>query len=275
MVAYESSYGLTISPFQNTPDPRFLFRSQSHQEALDRLLYAVEAREMAVLVGEVGTGKTLLTRALLDELDDAEYDVAMLLNPRLSPTQLLRTLAVEWGVAQPRRARADLWAQLSDRLWECHTAGVLPVAIIEEAQLITRSELLDELRLLTNFQLDDANLLSLILVGQPELKETLGRDRLRAFRQRIGVQYELLPLTETDSVCYVQHRLAVAGRVEPLFTTDALAALYQYSQGLPRSLNHLANMALLAGFASGARGIDGALVHDVAHDVEGRWRADL
>jgi len=271
---YESFYGLTAKPFRNTPDPRFLFRSTAHQEALDRLLYAVEERELTVLVGEVGTGKTLLTRALLDELDETKHAVAMLLNPRLTPTQLLRTLAIEWGVVKPRRSRADMWAQLSDRLWESHTAGILPVAIIEEAQLFKRSEVFDEIRLLTNFQLDDANLLSLVLVGQPELKAKLSTDRLRAFRQRIGIQYELEPLSEADSARYIQHRLAVAGRAGPLFSDGALAALYQHARGLPRSLNHLANMALLSGFTRGLHEIDQALVHSIAHDVEGRWSVE-
>ena len=268
---YESFYGLTAKPFQKTPDPRFFFRSEGHQEALDRLLYAVEERELTVLVGEVGTGKTLLTRALLDELDDTRHEVAMLINPRLAPTQLLRALAVEWGVTKPRRYKADVWGQLSDRLWECHEAGVLPVAIIEEAQIIKRPDVFDELRLLTNFQLDDANLLSLILVGQPELKARLRRDRLRAFRQRIGIQFELLPLSEADSARYIQHRLAVAGRTEPLFTEGALAALYEHSQGLPRSLNNLANMALLAGFTRQMHEVDVDLVHSIVHEVEGRW----
>ena len=268
---YESYYGFTTKPFRNTPDPRFLYRSEAHQEALDRLLYAVEERELTVLVGEVGVGKTLLTRALLDELDEERYVVAMLINPRLTPTQLLHALAVEWGVANPKRSKAALWGQLSDRLWECHQAGLLPIAIIEEAQILTRSDVFDELRLLTNFQLDDANLLSLILVGQPELKAWLSRDRLRAFRQRIGIQFELLPLSEADSARYIQHRLAVAGRTRPLFTEGALAALYEHSQGLPRSLNNLANVALLTGFTRGMREIDGDLVHGVVHDVEGRW----
>jgi len=197
--------------------------------------------------------------------------VAMLLNPRLSPTQILRTLATEWGVATPKRYKADLWEQLSDHLWECHEAGVLPIAIIEEAQLIGRSDVFDELRLLTNFQLDDRNLLSLILVGQPELKKRLSRKRLLAFRQRIGIQFDLTPLSRSDTSQYILHRLKVAGRHKLLFTDEAVAALYEHAQGLPRSLNNLANMALLAGFAEQAQVIDKALVDSIIYDVEGRW----
>ena len=269
---YENYYGFNQKPFQKTPDPSFFYRSDAHQEALDRLLFAVEESDLMVIVGEVGTGKTLLTRALLEELDDEAHLVAMLLNPRLTPTQLLRTLALEWGIAEPKRYKADLWAQLSDRLWECHQAGILPVAIIEEAQLINRADVFDELRLLTNFQLDDSNLFSLILVGQPELKKYLNRKRLRAFRQRIGIQYDLKPLSRNEAEQYIQYRLRIAGRVGSLFSEDAITTLYEHAQGLPRSLNNLANMALLAGFTRQAQTIDRSLVESIVYDVEGRWR---
>ena len=268
---YESFYGLLEKPFQKTPDPRFFFRSETHQEALDRLLYAVEEREIAVLVGEVGTGKTMLTRALLDELDEERHPTAILLDPRLSVAHLRRVLAQEWGVTHPRRNKADLWNQLSDKLMEYYEAGVLPVAIIEEAQLINRSEVFDELRLLTNFQLDHANLCSLIIVGQPELKAKLRTDRLRAFRQRIGIQYQLPALSESGTTQYIQHRLKVAGRSTALFTNEALAALYRHSHGLPRSLNNLAGMALVAGFAKEAHMIDRSLIDEVSGEVEARW----
>jgi general secretion pathway protein A len=271
---YESFYGLTGKPFQKTPDPRFLYRGTQHQEALDRLLYAVEERELVVLVGEVGSGKTLLTRALVDALPADKHEIAMLLNPRLTQSQLLATLAAEWGVPAPKRGKADLWRQLAARLMECHSKGILPVAIVDEAQFIARPEVFDELRLLTNYQLDDLNLCSLVIVGQPELKKRLATPRLRAFRQRIGMQYELRPLSAADTTAYVLHRLAVAGRTQPLFEHEALAAIHRHTGGLPRSINNLANMALLAAFTMDSPLVTAAIVEDVLYDVEGRWRAE-
>jgi len=252
---FEAHFGLREKPFKKTPDPRYLFLNESYEEALEQLLYAVEERDLALLTGEVGSGKTLLSRALIDRLGD-RYEVGMILNPRLSPRQFLKTVASEIGVPEPRFHAADLLEQIHDRLLELDEAGRPALLVVDEAHLIPGKGTFEEIRLLTNFQLDDRNLIALVLIGQPELRERLQHRTYRALTQRIGAQFHLVPLAEAETAAYLRHRLKVAGTERALFTPEATRVLHRASGGLPRVLNHLATQALLEGLARGAREID-------------------
>lgn len=263
---YQEFYRIKEKPFSKTPDPRFLFLSHQHREALARLQFAVEEREFFVLTGEVGSGKTTLSRALIDSLGD-DTKLVLIINPRLSPVQLLRSLIQGLG-SKPRSGRDGLWDQLSDLLFELFEQEKQAVLIVDEAQLIPEKATLDELRLITNFQLDDFNLLTLILIGQPELKERLKRPGYRALHQRVGIRYHLGSLEREETGAYLVFRLGVAGRDEELFTPEAVDRIYFYSQGLPRIINNLAASALVEGFGREAEEIGPEIIEDVAADLD-------
>ena len=263
---YEKYYGFKVKPFVKTPDPRFLYLSKNHEEALARLQYSVEEREIAVLTGEVGCGKTTLTRVLIDSLNE-RYRVVLILNPRLTSMEFVRTLCARLGCDTSSPHKNDMIDGIYGRLYEDHQAGVIPVVIIDEAHLIPYRETFEEIRLLTNFQMDDMNLLSLILVGQPELKRKLGVPSLYALRQRVGLFYHLSPIREEEINPYLEHRVRAGGREAPLFTGDAISCLYRYSGGIPRIINSLATMALLEGFSRDAAIIDGRIVEVAAKEI--------
>jgi type II secretory pathway predicted ATPase ExeA len=262
---YEEYWGLREKPFRKTPDPRYLFLNDTYEEALERLLFAVEEMELALLTGEVGAGKTLLTRALVDRIGE-RFEVGMVLNPRLSPRQFLRTAAAELGVAEPRFHSSDLLDQVHERLLALDEAGRAALLIVDEAHLIPGKPTFEEVRLLTNFQLDDRNLVAIVLVGQPELRERLRHRTYRALTQRIGVSFNLVPLAGADTVAYVRHRLAVAGAQRPIFTDEAVVRLHAASSGIPRVVNQLATQALLEGMAQGVREVDAAVIDAVAKE---------
>src|SRR5574341_207391 len=240
---YTGFYRLQDKPFSKTPDPRYLFRSSHHTEALARLQYAVEERELAVLTGGIGSGKTLLSRALMDSLDE-EHPIALVVNPCLSPIQLLRTVAQRLGVAHPDGDKGAVVEQIHTQLDAHDEKGKCPVVILDEAQLIEDRHTFDEIRLLTNFQLDDRNLLAVILIGQPELRQRLLRSPFWALRQRIGILYHLRALNRLETREYIMFRLSVAGRTAPLFTDDAVSRVYSLSHGVPREINNICSCAL-------------------------------
>ena len=249
---YEVYYGLREKAFRKTPDPRYLYLNEVYEEALEQLLYAVEEMELALLTGQVGSGKTLLSRALVDRVGE-RYEVGMILNPRLTPRQFLRTVASELGVASPRFHASDLMDQIHERLLALDDEGRAALLIVDEAHLIPGKPTFEEIRLLTNFQLDDRKLIAVVLIGQPELRERLRARAYRALTQRIGA---LTPMTEADTRAYVSYRLAVAGAPRPLFTDGALALLHRASEGIPRVVNHLATQALLEGMGREVQLVD-------------------
>jgi len=259
---FEAHYGLKEKPFRKTPDPRYLYLNETYEEALAQLLYAVEEMELALLTGEVGSGKTLLTRTLLDRVGE-RYEVGMILNPRLSPRQFLKTVATELGVAEPRFQTSDLMDQIYERLQALDEAGRAALLIVDEAHLIPGKPTFEEIRLLTNFQLDDRNLVAVVLVGQPELRERLRHRAYRALTQRIGAQFHLTPLTEPESKAYILHRLKVAGAERELYSDKALQLLHSAAKGVPRVLNHLATQCLIEGMARGAALVDEDVVKAV------------
>src|SRR6266478_1469592 len=219
---YLEYYGLSEPPFDITPNPRFLFYSAKHREAYNHLLYGIRERKGFVqLTGEVGAGKTTLCRALLEALDEL-YATALLLNPVMSAEELVKAIAIEFGLPVHGLDRLDTLAVINQFLLHQVEAGKESVLIIDEAQDLTE-ELLEQVRLLSNFETDDRKLLQIVLLGQPELRARLNNPRLRQLRQRITVRYHLPPLTRQEVSQYVQHRLHVSGgNGVPYFTRPAL-----------------------------------------------------
>lgn len=264
---YEEFYGLKKKPFSKTPDPEFLYLSKTHEEALARLQYAVEEREIALLTGEVGSGKTTITRALMDNLDEVKYRTVLVLNPRLSPLQFLKLLLKRLDIPQVPSNRHELTELLYERIYELYSSGITPVLIIDEAQLISDRKVFEELRLLSNFQLDKENLLSIILVAQPDIRKRIRNRVYLPLRQRIGLYYHIGPLTEEEVKEYIEFRLKKAGRLEPLFTDGAIKRIYLYSGGIPRMINNIANIALLEGMGRERDIIDEAIVDAAASEL--------
>jgi len=264
---YEAFYGLNERPFSKTPDPRFLFQCRGHREALARMQYAVEERDMVLLTGEIGCGKTTLSRALMDALD-GNFRVMLLINPRLTPLEFLRSLAHRLDIVEPARFKTDLLEQIGTALYRCYEEGVYPVLVIDEAQLVPHKETFDEIRLLTNFQLDDSNLLSVVLMGQPELRRRLRHRAYEPLRQRIGMQYDLQPLNRDETADYLDFRMVTAGGEPGLFMPAAIDQIFDYSGGVPRKINHAASLALLEGFGRESRVIDPNIVAAVMHELQ-------
>jgi type II secretory pathway predicted ATPase ExeA len=264
---YLDYYGFSEKPFDKTPNPAFFYRSPIHEEALARLQHGAEEREFTVLTGEIGTGKTLLSRALIDSLDDSFLPI-LLVNPRLSPNQFLKTIARRLGVPSPPFFRADLLDQINTTLYNCYEESRCPVIIIDEAQLIPSKATFDEIRLLTNFQLDDSNLLSLILIGQPELRRRLKHSSYDAIRQRIGIRYHLGSMGREDTGNYISHRLRAVGGDPGLITEEAADVVFRYSGGLPRVINNIVSNALLMGFSKELPVVGPDIILDVVEDLD-------
>lgn len=263
---YKEFYGFTEKPFSKTPDPRYLYLSRGHREALARLKYVLEEREMALLTGEIGCGKTTLSRALMDSMGDG-YRFCFVLNPRLSPFEFLRYVARSLFSDVPASSKEDLLQEMTDSLYRMHCEGTTPVLVIDEAQLVPDRELFDEIRLLTNFQLDDRNLISVILMGQPELRTLLAAPQHEPFRQRIAISYHLQPLSLEETQEYLDFRMEVAGGSPGLFTPDAVLRIFELSGGVPRMINLIATNALLEGFGRGASLLDAELVEALRDEL--------
>lgn len=269
---YTSFFGLAEPPFAITPDPRYLYLSDRHAEALAHLLYGVtHSGGFVQLTGEVGTGKTTVVRSLLAQVPD-NADVALILNPRVSPLELVQGICDELRLPVAEGARSSI-KQLVDVLNEYllarHALGRRVVVIIDEAQQLS-PEVLEQVRLLTNLETATTKLLQVILIGQPELRELLARTDLRQLAQRVTGRYHLEPLTQDETLAYVRHRLKVAGAIAPLFTAAALKEIHRLSRGTPRLINVLCDRALLAAYTQEENRVTPALVRVAASEVHGR-----
>lgn len=263
---YLSYFALKERPFGKTPDPRFLFLSKGHDEALARLEYAVEEREIALLTGDVGCGKTTLSRALMDRCGATSHFV-LIFNPRMGALEFLRTVAHGLEVGEPARTKDDLLRQITAVLYQMHAAGIRPVLVVDEAQAITELEVFDEIRLLTNYQLDHHNLLSILIMGQPELRDLLRYQPMEPLRQRIALHFHLQPLSLEETMEYLDYRLTAAGGSPGLFTPDAVQAIQELSGGVPRRINAIATNALLVAYGNDAAVIDAAIIQEVRDEV--------
>ena len=266
---YKAFYGLNDNPFSIAPNPHYMFLSDRHREALVHLTYGLgETGGFVLLTGEVGTGKTTVSRCLLQQLPE-NTDTAFILNPSLTEQELLATLCDELGITYGENPSIkQLTDLLSQYLLNSHKNGRNTVLIIDEAQHL-RSEVLEQLRLLTNLETDTKKLLQVILIGQPELQQLLKRQDLRQLAQRITARYHLLPLNADELALYVQHRLQVGGRHEPLFTAKSIRRLHHYSGGIPRLTNLLCERALMAGYGQSKVPIDHKMVDQAAMEVLG------
>ena len=267
---YTSFFGLHERPFTITPDPRYLFMSERHAEALAHLIYGVtESDGFIQLTGEVGTGKTTLVRSVLQKLP-AEADVALVLNPQLTALEFLRVICQELAIDLPaeRDSPRALIDSLNHYLLDAHARGRRTILIVDEAQNLS-AEVLEQVRLLTNLETSRRKLLQIILIGQPELRELLARNDLRQLAQRVTGRYHLTPLDEQDALRYLEHRLSVAGAVQPIFTTGAKKAIFRISRGIPRLMNVVADRALLGAYAEERRSVDKRLVRRAAAEVTG------
>jgi general secretion pathway protein A len=269
---YTSFFGLSEKPFAITPDPRYLFMSERHAEALAHLLYGItEAGGFIQLTGEVGTGKTTVVRTLLERMP-GHADVAVILNPQLSPLQFVLTICEELGIflrEDDTTSLKDLIDVLNRRLLDAHAKGRRIVVIVDEAQNLT-PETLEQVRLLTNLETPSQKLLQIILIGQPELREVLDRMELRQLAQRITGRYHLAPLTRPETASYVNHRLRVAGANGEIFTSQALREVHRLSNGIPRIINVICDRALLGAFTQESHRVSPALVRAAASEVYGR-----
>lgn len=279
---YEQHFGLHHKPFAITPDPRYLFLSARHREALAHLLYGVgEGGGFVQLTGEVGTGKTTLCRSLLEQLPE-QVDLALILNPRLDAVELVAAICDELKVPYPPGSTSlkVLVGALNDHLLQSHAAGRRTVLVIDEAQNLN-PEVLEQVRLLTNLETAETKLLEIILLGQPELREILERPDLRQLAQRITARYHLGSLSPEETIAYVRHRLRVAGVSRPLFTPGALKALVKLSGGTPRLINVICDRALLGAYAEDRNDVDAQVLRQAAREVQAqgnlpeRWRRSL
>lgn len=246
---YESHFGLTEKPFSLTPNPRFLYLSRTHQEALAHLRYGLENRVGFIAVtGEVGTGKTTILRLLFDQLDETRFRLAMIFNPCLSAMELLRNVNREFGLPARKHSNLALVEELNQFLLAENRSGRIPVLVIDEAQNL-ETDVLEQIRLLSNLETDSDKLIQIVLVGQPELDDLLGRPELRQLAQRISVRCRLDPLDHQENCHYIRHRLQTGGVFGDLFDAKAMAAVFRWSGGVPRLINVLCDRALLCAYA--------------------------
>jgi general secretion pathway protein A len=269
---YLSFFGLNEKPFAITPDPRYLYLSERHAEALAHLLYGInEAGGFVQLTGEVGTGKTTIIRSLLAQTPK-NAEIALILNPRMTAPEFLLTICEELGIGVPDSATGslkDLVDILSHYLLRAHGTGNRIVLVVDEAQNLA-PDVLEQVRLLTNLETNTQKLLQIILIGQPELRELLDRNELRQLAQRITGRYHLHPLTHQETIAYVRHRLRVAGATNDIFTSYALSEVHRLSGGVPRIINVICDRGLLGAYTQDRHRVTTSTVRRSATEVFGR-----
>lgn len=263
---YKNYFGFREKPFSKTPDPRFLYLSRGHEEALARLEFVVEEREIAVLTGEIGCGKTTLSRALMDRLGD-KFRFCYVVNPRLNAAEFLRTFARILDIETIAVTKDGVIDQIHRAVYLLNQSGVCPVLVVDEAQMITDSEVFDEIRLLTNFQLDDRNLIGVIIMGQPELRQMISSQSFEPLRQRISLHYHLQPLALDEIMEYLDFRLEAAGGSPGLFTPDAIQRIHALTGGVPRRINSMATNALLVAYGSNSALIDSTIIDEIKDEL--------
>jgi len=267
-VDYLEFYELTQEPFSNAPVSRFYYSSAQHAQALMRLTHAVQAMKgLAILVGDIGAGKTTLARRMLDSLPEEEYEAALLviIHSGVTASWLLRRIALQLGIESPAEDKLSLLSQLYRRLVRIYEQGKRAVVLIDEAQMLSTREIMEEFRGLLNLEVPERKLLSFVFFGLPDIEDNLRLDPPLA--QRVALKYRLEPLTADATEAYMRHRLKLAGAPRCPFTGAAIAQVHRFSRGTPRLINTICDNALFEGFVARSREIDEKLVERVARDL--------
>lgn len=264
---YETHFGLKEKPFSLTPNPRFLYLSRTHQEALAHLRYGLENRVGFIAVtGEVGTGKTTILRQLFGQLDETRFRLAMIFNPCLTSMELLRNVNREFGLSASKLSNLELVEELNQFLLAENRAGRTPVLVVDEAQNLA-ADVLEQIRLLSNLETASDKLIQIVLVGQPELDILLARSDLRQLAQRIAVRCRLGSLDRQETGKYVRHRLKVAGVFGNLFDKKALSIIFRKTKGVPRLINVLCDRALLCAYTNNRHWVSSAEMQQAKHEL--------
>lgn len=263
---YEEYWGFQEKPFINTPDPKYFYYSKQHHQALTRLFYAVsESKGAMLLTGDYGCGKTLLSRAFVGGLDKKRYEICLITNPNLTAEEFLKETLYQFGVDTDAENKLDLLHLLNDFVYTQKSNGKSCIIVIDEAQAVTDPNTLEEIRLLLNFQKNEEFLVTLVLMGQPELKDSI--ESLPQLKQRLGIRFHLSPLEYDESKAYIEHRLKVAGAEREIFTTDSIKKIFDVTKGIPRVINNVCDLALLVGSSLKSNKVEKAHIDSVAADL--------
>ncbi len=266
---YEKFYGFKEKPFEITPDPKFLYLSENHKEALAHLTYAVRERKgFTVVTGEVGTGKTTLVQTLLSKLD-GNTKTAYLFNPMMGSTDFLHYICQDLGLKSQKRSKGQYLSQLHKFLLASYSRNENVILIVDEAHKLD-PKLLEEVRLLTNLETSKSKLLQVMLIGQPELDDVLENPEFRQLKQRVSLRYHIQPLNKVDTNKYIKRRLRIAGAFDHnIFTPKALIEIYKYAKGTPRLINIVCDNALLIGYATDQKIVGRKIIREVIRNLDG------
>ncbi len=268
-MSYEQFFKLTEQPFSTAPDSRFFFDSKPHKEALLKILHAAETMKgLVIIIGDIGTGKTLLARRALEEMEKQEQFVESLLvmvHSEITPEWLLKRIAQQIGIESPANKKEELLPQFYNKLMEINEMGKKAVIVIDEANMLKTKEIFEEFRGLLNIEVPGRKLLTIIMIGMPELEEHIGLDP--AFQQRIAIKHYLKKLDKEETYSYITHRMKIAGAQRDIFSDMALEAIYSYTSGTPRLINIICDNALLEAFLLKREKVDLSIIESVASDL--------
>jgi general secretion pathway protein A len=265
---YLQFYRLREHPFSNVVDNRFYYDSPQHSSAMVKLKHAIDSkRGLAVVIGDIGAGKTTLARLLLEDLDESRYEAALLviIHSSVSSEWLLKKFALQLGLPEPSDDKVELLGQIYRRLHEIHESGKTAVVMMDEVQMLKSREIMEEFRGLLNMEMSEGKMINLIFFGLPDLEDVLSLDE--PLKQRVAVRVRLTAFSEQNTRDYINHRLKVAGSPTPIFTEEAIVSVYKYSQGLPRLINTLCDNSLLEGFLIKSETITPEIVKTAAIDL--------
>jgi len=261
---YLEYWGYNKFPFENVPDPDFFYLSKSHEEALTRLIYAAEMRKGgAMLSGEIGCGKTTLSKVYVKELSEEKYDIGLIINPNLEPKEFLQEILYQFDINDAPDTKVKCLRALNDKMLENMKINKETLLIVDEAQLLTEV-VFEEVRLLLNFQLNNRFLMTIILIGQPELRNKV--KSIEQLDQRIAIKYHLIPFSFDETFEYIIFRQRKAGKKENVFSDEAVEKIYEHSDGVPRKINNLCDLSLLIGFSTNEKNIESRIVENIISD---------